>query len=255
MVGVMGSRSWNSVLPRQRLPVIIVCRDLVTDLISLVRWLEQTDHQNLILLNNDSTYPPLLEYLAASAHRVIRLDTNLGHTSPWRCGLTTEFGADVPFVVTDPDVLPDPEAPADTFEHLQELLLRHRDFDKAAFGLHIDDLPDRYPFRAEVIAWESPFWTKEIEPGAFAAHVDTTLAVHRPGTPHKVTEALRTGAPRMARHMPWYRDPRNPDPENTYYLKHRDKSVGYWNRETLHTAVARHIHGVSSDSPFRTDAD
>lgn len=204
-----------------------------------MRWFEQTDHQNLILLDNNSSYPALLAYLEASPHRVVRLEQNLGHTAPWRCGLVSQFGAEMPFVVTDPDLLPDAEAPPDTFEYLQELLLRHRDFDKAGSGLHIDDLPDEYPFRAEVVMWESPFWTKEVEPGVFAAHLDTTLALHRPMCPHKVTEALRTGWPRMARHMPWYRSPNEPSEENDYYLRHRDDAIGLWNRRTRHRDVLR----------------
>jgi hypothetical protein len=236
---------WKSVLPRQKLPVIVVCRDLVSDLISLVNWLERASHENIILLDNNSTYPPLLEYLHASPHDVIRLDTNLGHRSPWLSGLVDQLGATTPFVVTDPDVLPDPEAPADSFEYFQDVLLRYSAFDKAGFGLHIDDLPAYYPHRTAVIAWETPFWTKEIESAVFSTHLDTTLALHRPNTPYKVTEALRTGAPHMARHLPWYRDPSHPDKETAYYLKHRDNSVGYWNRPELHSEVVRRLRSVS----------
>lgn len=232
---------WKSILPRQRLPVIVVCRDLLSDLILLVKWLEKASHENIILLDNNSTYPPLLEYLCASPHDVIRLDSNLGHRSPWLSGLVHRLDSTTPFVVTDPDLLPDPEAPDDSFEYLQDILLRHPAFDKAGFGLHIDDLPVYYSHRAEVISWETPFWTKEIEPAVFAAHLDTTLALHRPGTPYKVTDALRTGAPYMARHLPWYRDLSHPDEETIHYLKHRNPSIGYWNRRELHPEVTRHL--------------
>jgi hypothetical protein len=153
----------------------------------------------------------------------------------------------MPFVVTDPDLLPDLEAPADSFEYLQELLLRHSEFDKVGFGLHIDDLPLFYPYRTEVAAWESPFWTTQIAPGVFTAHLDTTLALHRPGTCYKVTEALRTGAPYMARHLPWYRNPFQPDKETAYYLDHRDEAVGYWNRRGLHPAVNSRLYGAGKD--------
>ena len=75
----------------------------------------------------------------------------------------------------------------------------------------------------------------------FAAHLDTTLALHRPGCPYKVTEALRTAEPYMARHLPWYRDPLAPDEEVKYYQCHRDQSVGYWNRSELHPKVSEHL--------------
>jgi hypothetical protein len=235
--------AWKAVVPRQQLPVVIVCRDLLSDLLLLVRWLEDTGHEKIILLDNASTYPPLLDYLRISPHDVIALPANLGHRSPWLCGLVDRLEPNTPFVVSDPDVIPDAEAPATSFEYLQDLLLRHEAFDKAGLGLHIDDLPAHYPHRAEVIAWESAYWRSEVEPGVFAAHLDTTLALHRPGTPYKVTEALRTGAPYMARHLPWYRDPFHPDDETAYYFDHRDESVGYWNRTQLHPAVRRRLYG------------
>ena len=53
-----------------------------------------------------------------------------------------------------------------------------------------------------MIKWETPFWEKQLEPGVFAAHLDTTLALHRPQCPYKVTEALRTADPYTARHLP-----------------------------------------------------
>lgn len=238
----MNNKSWRSILPRQKLPILIICRDLVSDLTSLVNWFEKTGHENIILLDNKSTYPPLLEYFSASPHEVIKLKSNFGHRSPWLSGFVERFDQATPFVVTDPDLLPDPDAPADSFEYFQELLLRYNDFDKVGFGLHIDDLPEINPYRDQVIQWETPFWSKELEPLVFAAHLDTTLALHRPNTAYKVTEAIRTGLPYMAKHLPWYRDPFNANEETSYYLKNRDNLIGYWNRQSLHPEVAKRFN-------------
>ncbi len=232
---------WKSILPRQKLPVLIICRDLVTDLKLLINWFEKTGHENIILLDNNSSYPPLLEYLSASPHEVVKLNSNLGHKSPWISKFVERFDKSTPFVVTDPDLLPDPEAPEDSFEYFQELLLRYKKFDKAGFGLHIDDIPVINPYRDQIIQWEEPFWNKELESLVYAAHLDTTLALHRPQTPYKVTEAIRTGRPYMAKHLPWYRDPHNPNEETAYYLMNRDNQVGYWNRQSLHPEVAKHF--------------
>ena len=46
------------------IPVFIICRDMVTPLGDLVAWLERNGHQRLILVDNASTYPPLVEYYA-----------------------------------------------------------------------------------------------------------------------------------------------------------------------------------------------
>lgn len=237
----MNTTTWTHIIPKKVLPVVIICRDIVSSLSSLVSWFENAGHENIILLDNNSTYPPLLEYLSKSSHEVIRLGTNMGHKSPWSSGLVSRFDNKTPFVITDPDLLPDPEAPADSFEYFQEVLLRYVDFDKIGFGLHIDDLPTYYPFREQVINWESPFWANEIEPKVFKAHLDTTLALHRPKTLYKVTEALRTGFPYLAKHLPWYQNPYNPNEETAYYLEHRDDSIGYWNRQSLHPKVKNHF--------------
>jgi hypothetical protein len=239
---------WADPLPRRQLPVVIICRDLVSDLRRLVGWLEAAGHERLVLVDNASTYPPLLDYLRGTPHEVVWLPVNAGQRSPWLSGLLDGLGSATPFAVSDPDVLPDDAAPADSLEHLQELLLRHTAFDKAGFGLHIDDLPARYPHRDAVRRWEAPFWEREVEAGVFAAHVDTTLAVYRPGTPYKVTESLRTGPPRLARHLPWYRDPRKPDAETAYYFAHRDPATGFWNRPNLPAAVRLRLAEEQPDS-------
>lgn len=233
--------AWSDVVPRSRIPVIIICHNLVSDLMRLVDWLESTGHQQLVLLDNASTYPPLLEYLKGTHHQVLHLRENLGHEAPWRCGLIDKLGQARPFVVTDPDVLPEESCPDDAVEYFQQLLLRYREFDQAGFGLRIDDIPTSYPHRDTVVRWEEPFWVKEITDGVFAAHIDTTFAAYRPGTPYKVTEALRTASPYRARHLPWYRDPRRPDPETEYFFERRREDIGYWNRTTL-PAAARSKH-------------
>lgn len=232
----------NGVLARASVPTIIICRDALSDLRKLVDWLERAGHQEVILLDNASTYPPLLQYLRDSPHHVVRLDGNMGHEAPWSSGLVAALGKR-PFVVSDPDVLPDESCPYDAVDHFQDLLLRFPNFDQAGFGLHIDDLPEEYPHRDAVVRWESPFWTDEVDPGTFAAHIDTTFAVYRPGTGYKVTEALRTGPPYTARHLPWYRDPRRPDAETEYYFRHRRNDVGYWNHATLPAAVMSRLGG------------
>jgi hypothetical protein len=143
--------------------------------------------------------------------------------------------------------VPEPQCPADAVEYFQWLLLRYPAFDQAGFGLRIDDLPEHFPHRDAVRTWEAPYWQTELEPGVYTAHIDTTFAVYRPGTGYKVTEALRTGHPYLARHLPWYRDPRRPDAETAYYFARRRPDVGYWNRVRLAEDVAARTNGAGHD--------
>src|SRR5260370_11566138 len=103
---------WAEPLPRAEVPVILICHNLVTDLARLVTWLEATGHEHIVLLDNASTYRPMVDYLAASPHDVVYLEENLGHLAPWRSGLIDRL-ARRPFAVSHPDLLPEPRCPAD----------------------------------------------------------------------------------------------------------------------------------------------
>ncbi|HVS43718.1 MAG TPA: glycosyltransferase family 2 protein, partial [Candidatus Dormibacteraeota bacterium] len=82
-------------------PVFITCRDRVTALRALVRWLEGAGCTRIHLVDNQSTYPPLLDYYAATPHTVIRLRDNLGHRAAWESGAVREHAAGEHYVVTD----------------------------------------------------------------------------------------------------------------------------------------------------------
>jgi len=214
-------------------PVIVIVRDRLEPLAQLLAWLERAGAQRVVLVDNASTYPPLVENLADSPHEVIRLDRNLGHRSPWLAGIAQRLGWDRPYLVTDPDVVPTDDCPLDAIDHLHGVLDRHRWLTKVGLGLRIDDLPGRYAHRDDVMAWEAQFWRQEIEPGLFAAHVDTTFALHRAGPTPAEQHHARTGWPYVARHLPWYADSANPTDEERYYRAHVDAGVNSWDGETL----------------------
>jgi glycosyltransferase involved in cell wall biosynthesis len=213
-------------------PILIICRDRLTPLVQLVNWLESAGYRQIVLVDNASTYPALLEYLDRSPHRTIRFEENLGHRVVWEGDVLRRIGHDDLYVVTDCDILPDAACPANVVDRFAELLLRYGDVDKVGFGLRIDDLPDRYAFKEEVRDWESQFWQDEVEPGVYRADIDTTFALYRPRTGYSM-RALRTGPPFVARHLPWYGDSATPSDEEVYYREHMAESSGNWDREAL----------------------
>ena len=46
-----------------KLPVFIVTSDRLATLPKLVEWLEKTEQAEIVFVDNDSRWPPLLEYL------------------------------------------------------------------------------------------------------------------------------------------------------------------------------------------------
>ncbi|HXY91041.1 MAG TPA: hypothetical protein VEP49_01055 [Acidimicrobiia bacterium] len=218
-------------------PIFVNCRDRVTSLRLLVAWLERAGHEHIVLVDNASTYPALLEFYESTPHEVVRLDQNYGQTALWDAGLLDRLGVTGHFVLTDPDVVPSDECPLDAVAHFAEVLARHPDAVKVGFSLRIDDLPRSYRLRDAVIEWERAFWTHEVEPGVFEAPLDTTFALHVPRAGYRQDVGLRTAPPYTARHLPWYADSGAPTEEDRYYVEHARDGVLTWGSDAVDWTV------------------
>jgi len=201
------------------IPVLINVRDRLGDLQALITWLEHAGYQNIRLLDNASTWPPLLAYLKATPHQVIALNHNYGSRAPW---LTNTIPPNQQFVYTDCDVLPTEDCPSNLVAHLQDLLARHPEYTKAGPSLKTDDVPSTMPS----LEWETgPEINGYIldNTGACNSLIDTTFALYRPNTQFEL-QAIRADAPYEVRHMPWYR-PTLTDlsDDERYYLAHANR--------------------------------
>ena len=87
-------------------PIIIPVFNLVTYAKFMVEQLESIGLSNFIVCDNNSTYPPMIEYLDSigETHRVVRFEENLG---PRVFAERSEFLNILPeyFIVTDPDLI------------------------------------------------------------------------------------------------------------------------------------------------------
>ena len=228
----------------EQIPVFIPLRDRLEPLVELLVWLESVDQHDIWLIDNASTYAPMVEFLGDTPHHVVRLGDNLGHRSPWLSGTVQRVAHGRSFVVSDPDVVPDPLCPPDVLDHFARILDRFPEIDKVGFGLRIDDLPAHYALRDDVIDWEGKFWDPaiEIEPGIYAAGVDTTFALYRSlDRRHELMRAVRTGKPYVARHLPWYQDTANLSDEDQFYREHADTTMSNWDRDQLPWWKARRL--------------
>lgn len=211
------------------IPVIINNRNRLTYLLQLIGWLEKAGMKNIVILDNDSTYRPLLDYYSKTPHRVIRLGANIGHLALWKTDVFREFKKRY-YIYTDPDVVPVEDCPADLAAFLLKQLQTYSSIEKIGIGLKIDDLPDHYSGKAKVIEWETEYWEKPVAESVFNAEVDTTFALYRPYTNGAkwVAPAYRTGPPYVARHLPWYENSADPGEENLYYIKHARQGATHW---------------------------
>lgn len=200
-------------------PIVINNFNRLSYLRELVDALHERGYENLYVIDNASTYEPLLEYYEMKGLRVFYLDTNVGYLALWRTRVGESFTHNH-YVYTDPDIVPVPECPADFIGVFHELLTVVPDAQKVGFGLRIDDIPDHNPLKQSVVEHESRFWQRPLAENLYAASIDTTFALYRPrATGGWWLPALRTAGEYMARHLPWYEDPARPDEELSFYAR------------------------------------
>ena len=139
------------------------------------------------------------------------------------------------YVVTDPDIALD-NVDGDVLEvyaHLLGILPEH-----FVVGpmLRIDDLPDHYPLKEEVVfrGWETVYHSKQVEEIQYKGkmikyvfvRIDTTFAINKAGTHwrrHRM--AARVLPPYGAKHLEWYLDPENLTPDQEYYMEHASRGI------------------------------
>jgi hypothetical protein len=231
-------------------PVFINCRDRLTPLRELVGWLERAGQEEIYLLDNDSAYEPLLDWYGQTPHTVVRLGSNVGHFALWKANGVFELTRGRAFVYTDPDVVPDGECPLDAIDRFDELLKRFPGLNKAGFGLRIDDIPDSYPHKQAVIAWEEQQWQWPVGRGAYFAAIDTTFALYRAESGARPADAIRTGPPYVARHLSWYVDFAALSEEEAFYRSRASGSTN-WTADELPTWLTSAVDRLTSSPPSR----
>ena len=211
------------------IPVFIVNRNRLEALRRLVDWLCAAGTRRVVVMDNASDYPPLLQYYEALPEgvKVMRLTENHGPYVLWQQGVHKVL--DMPYVVTDSDVVPADFCPPDLIGALLATLQRWPDAKKVGTALRIDNLPDSYGDVDTVRKWESQFWEHPVAPGVFAAPIDTTFALYPPrGEFSNEACNLRLGHPYIAEHTPWYADETALSAEERYYREHTSATFSNW---------------------------
>lgn len=239
----------------REIPVFIINHNrLDTGFRDLVRWLlyggtkqfpaewgpqKRAVNSNVTVIDNASTYPPLLDYYRESGLNVRHMGRNAGPWVFWEEGMYKDIHT--PYVVTDADMAPDKDCPPDLMERLLFVLKSHpQRVWKVGPGLRIDNIPDSYDKKQHMIRceWEfhqerwrrSPGRTDWVAPGSpemFQAGIDTTFGMYHPRAPfvNGTDVNFRLDFPYVFEHRPWYIDSTAPPPEEVYYAAHRNNDL------------------------------
>lgn len=237
-------------------PIFIICFNRLGVLrTSIASYRRLARPVQLVIHDNGSSYPPLLAYFAeleAEGVEVVRSGRKATQQEDLNSVNDTvqAYFADkpaAPYVVTDPDIELDP-AGSDLLDLYEAMLAAEPEAEAVGPMLRIDDIPDSYPLKDEVLSrHERKFWKRQ--PSQFAwqggvvnyirSPVDTTFALHRAGLPfQRMRNALRTHPPYWARHLDWYLDPDAMAEDQAYYLE-TAMGISYWGGPMLKRTIER----------------
>lgn len=218
----------------KNIPIIINNYNRLTTLISLLESLEKRGYTNIHILDNKSSYPPLLEFYKTinNKFKVHFLKKNYGYKALWRSGMWINFVGRY-FCYTDSDLKIIDECPDNFLQYFSSILQKYPEVHKVGFSLCIDGLPDCYSKKNEVIEWEKKFYQNTKSDNLFIAPIDTTFALYRPfskrGERDGSVEMIRIGFPYQCLHLPWYNDCENLTDEEKYYIESVTKPT-HWSK-------------------------
>lgn len=228
----------NQVLNPFSIPIIIINFNQLYYLQQLVDFFIKRGHHNIVIVDNNSTYPPLLDYYISIENSVTveRMKQNFGHLVFFQNKyLQKKYGKGFYFL-TDADIVPNHQLPLDFFETMLQTMKKHYvNITKVGFALDIESIPDYYPKKQNVINWESAFWQSKTsdEKESYFALIDTTFALYKPGYPNKNNNAeffygIRLADNFTAKHGGWYIDNDNMTEEQLYFINTINSSSS-WN--------------------------
>lgn len=217
----------------KEIPIIIISYNQLNYLKKLIDFLTANNYTNIIIIDNNSTFEPLLDYFKTIEKLVTihRLHYNGGHMVFWSHKKLFEMYSKGYYVVTDPDIVPVPECPGDFMQCFLSILNKNDSLNKVGFSLRLDNIPDENLNKDKILKWESRFWEHKDPLGHYIADIDTTFALYRPKMMSfkgiDFSRAIRTKAPYMAIHGGWYLDSLQLNEEQRYYYSMANESSSW----------------------------
>jgi len=220
----------NIITDISKIPIIIVSFNRFTVLKNLVEYFLNIGEKNIIILDNNSTYEPLLKWFNEISQnefvKVVRFTSNYGHTVFWRTDFQKEISQYDYFAYTDNDIIP-----YKAFDENWKLkwidMLHKYKVKKIGAALNIDDIPDCFKLKDEVQKYESKYWQNSIETNVFSANVDTTLFICERKCEYTYGPSLRMAGDYLVKHTPWYMDFEKLSEEDEFYFN-KIGNVSYW---------------------------
>jgi glycosyltransferase involved in cell wall biosynthesis len=208
--------------------VVINNRNRLTTTKNIVeKLLQLNSDEEIIIIDNGSTYPPLLEWYKTLKVQV-HYEKNEGHLALWATQLDKVLGDF--FVYTDSDIILNENFPLDWKEIMYNVHLKY-EYKKIALGIRIDDLPDHYRYKNQVIRNEGRWWLEAVDDYLLKADTDTTFSFMKNFFDNCYPSLRITRPDMICRHHGWYLDLDNLDNEEKYYLDHLENTTTQYSKQ------------------------
>lgn len=226
------------------IPIIIINFNQLEYLKKLIHFLQDRTYKNIVIIDNVSTFKPLLDYYKTieKSVTVIRNTKNEGHRVFWKNKYFRKKYGKGYYVVTDSDIVPHDNCPENFLLHFKAILDRTKNLSKVGFSLQIDNIPDTNLHKEKILKWEKPFWETKNKEGHYIADIDTTFALYRPLNQleyYYFYKSFRLKPPYIAKHGGWYIDHNNLNGEQEYYMKTASKAAS-WRVDATGELVGKH---------------
>jgi len=201
-------------------PVIINNFNRLTSTRAMYEFLKRRNFTNIIILDNNSTYPPLLKWYATLESKEVKVfESNIGARCLFDSGYLNEYLDTEYLVYSDSDLELNNLMPDNFLQIMKSLLIKY-DEQKIGLALRINDVPeDCYKnCISGSIDWERQFWVNEIEKDVYSPMVDTTFCLLRNPRYHDL-KAIRIAGDFTARHLPWYQEYATLNDEERYFVE------------------------------------
>lgn len=211
------------------IPIIINNFNRLSSTRNMYEFLRDRGFTNITILDNNSTYPPLMEwYSTLKEKELVRFQSNIGayclFDSGYLKNITSEY-----VVYSDSDIELNALMPDNFLEVMKEKLLVYNQ-QKIGLALRIDDVPQncyRNCFTG-TIDHEKQFWVNRLEMDLYRAMVDTTFCLLRNPVHHDL-QALRIAGNFTARHLPWYSEYSSLNEEEKYFIENSNPQSNFRN--------------------------
>jgi 2-hydroxy-3-keto-5-methylthiopentenyl-1-phosphate phosphatase len=233
LVNIFNIKVFYQYINYKSIPIIIISFNQLYYFKQLIEFLQKKGHKKIIVIDNNSTYKPLLDYFKTIENSIVihRLNENNGHMVFWKIKDLFEKYSKGFYVISDADVVPNDSCPSNFLKFFIKVLIENKNKTKVGFSLKIDDIPETNPNKSKVIKWETQFNKNILRDGNYNAQIDTTFALYRPGYKYNSKDffkAIRTKKPYFAIHGGWYLDINNLTEEQNFYFKNCNNKFSSW---------------------------